>query len=354
MEGSSELGADTRSQLDRRFAFLGCGSIGRRHARNLFELGARDLVFYDPCPERAQALANHVGGRATATLSEIWATEPDVAFVTSPTSDHVPLALDAARHGCHLFIEKPLSDRVDAVCELAETILQRHLVALVGCNLRFHPGLRLLKRFVENGSIGRVTTLRAEYGQYLPDWHPGEDYRRGYSARRNLGGGVILDAIHEIDYARWILGAVCCVSCFSDRLGDLEIDTEDTASILLKFQSGALGEVHLDYLQRSYSRSCQIIGCEGTLQWDGVSGEVRLYRASETRWESHALPDEWNANSMYCLELRHFLDCLAGSAKPEQDICSGASSLEIALAAHRSARTGQAVTLPLSPDTFPS
>src|SRR5262249_50073259 len=154
-------------------------------------------------------------------LDDAWHDGVDVAFITAPTRLHIPLALQAAEHGCHLFVEKPLADCLEGVERFLETVKERNLVTLVGCNLRFHPGLIQVKRLLEEGAIGRVIAARVEVGQYLPDWHPQEDYRQGYSARRELGGGVILDAIHEIDYVRWLLGEIVAVACFGGKLSRL-------------------------------------------------------------------------------------------------------------------------------------
>src|SRR5262249_16524746 len=152
------------------------------------------------------------------------------------------------------------------------------------------------------------------------DWHPSEDYRQGYSARVELGGGIVLDAIHEIDYIRWMLGDVRAVACLAGHLSALEIETEDVAAILLQFASGAVGEVHLDYVQRAYSRTCHVIGDEGTIRWDYTAGEVRWYSAGSGRWEVFPAPAGWQPNEMYVDELRHFLRCLAGDEAPALDV----------------------------------
>ena len=127
--------------------------------------------------------------------------------------------------------------------------------------------MREVKRLVAEGVAGRLVSIRAQFGQYLPDWHPWEDYRRGYSARRDMGGGVVLDRVHELDYVRWLMGNVTEVCALSGKLSSLEIDSEDTAEILLRFESGAFGSVHLDYVRRDRDCRLEIVGEEGTLEW---------------------------------------------------------------------------------------
>jgi predicted dehydrogenase len=324
-----------------RFLVLGCGSIGKRHIRNLLELEAGHVLAFDPRPDRREEAAE-LGAQSVATLDEGWAAAPQVVLVATPPSTHVPLAFEAADRGCNLFVEKPLAHSWDGVEELVGKVRGRGLVSLVGCNLRFHPGLRELRRLLDEGAIGRVLAFHVEFGQYLPDWHPWEDYRETYSARAALGGGVVLDAIHELDYATWLLGPVRAVFAFAGRLSSLEIDTEDLAAILLRFESEAIGEVHLDYVQRAYRRACRIVGEEGSLEWDFAAG-VRSYSAASGQWRSHPLAPEWEINTMYLDELGHLLRCLRCSEEPALDVEAAAAVLRVALAARVSAASGQIV-----------
>jgi len=327
------------------FLVVGCGSIGKRHIRNLRTLRVAGIIAQDEQPERCHEVEQEYGVKAYNKVEEALAEKPDVALICTPTSRHMPPALTAARSGCHLFIEKPLSHCLDNVNELLEIVAQKNLVTLVGCNMRFHPGIAMMKELLDNRGVGRVICARVQSGQYLPDWHPWEDYRQGYSANEFLGGGVILDGIHEIDYITWLLGEVSQVFCISGKLSSLEIDTEDTAEILLQFRSGPIAEVHLDYIQRSYSRSCQIIGEEGTILWDFGQRQVRFYSAQTGRWKTFKQKHRYDANTMYIDEMKHFLQCIDGKTKPTQDINHGKTVLEIALRAKESARTGKAEPL---------
>ncbi|MCS7002316.1 MAG: Gfo/Idh/MocA family oxidoreductase [Dehalococcoidia bacterium] len=320
-----------------RFLVVGCGSIGKRHLRNLLTLNATDIIAVDTRPDRRADVEYQYGVATYPTLEAALATGPTVAVIAAPTSLHLPIARAAAEAGCDLFIEKPLADTmvgVEALCRIARA---RNLTTLVGCNLRFHPGLATVKRLIDDGAVGRVVSARVQFGQYLPDWHPWEDYRLGYSARKELGGGVILDAIHEIDYARWLLGEVSAVACFAGTLTTLDISTEDTAAILLRFASGAIGEAHLDYVQRVYSRDCQIVGEEGTIRWDFRDGAVSLYTAATREWQTFPLPPDWDVNTMYVDEMRHFLACLRGEEEPIHDVVDAARTLAVALAAKTAA-----------------
>ncbi len=324
---------------------VGCGSIGRRHIRNLKALKAGDIIAQDVSLGRLSEVEREHGIKVYDDVEAALGQKPDVALICTPTSRHVAPALSAARSGCHLFIEKPLSHSLDGVSELTEVVSRKGLTAAVGHNMRFHPGIALMKELLDKKSIGRVVCARLQAGQYLPERHPWEDYRQGYAAREELGGGTILDGVHEIDYITWFLGEVSRVFCFGGKLSSMEIDTEDTAEILLQFKSGAIAEVHMDYVQRYRGRSCQIIGEEGTILWDFNEGEVRLYSAEDQKWQTFPQKPDYDLNEMYIDEMKHFLQCIKGKCKPMHDINSARRILEIALAAKKSIKTGEAINV---------
>jgi predicted dehydrogenase len=326
-----------------RFLVVGCGSIGKRHIMNLAHLNVPHIYAFDIDSARMREVSESFKVSPLGSLDEGWSLNPHVALIVTPTSLHIPLAVEAVKRGCHLFIEKPLSHSLEGVDELLRIVRDRGLVTLVGCNLRFHPGLVRIKQLIDDGAIGNVIAGRAEVGQFLPDWHPWEDYRHMYSAQPDLGGGVILDAIHEIDQIRWMLGEVSEVACFAGKLSRLEITTEDTAAVLLRLSSGAIGEVHMDYVQRTYSRSCHFIGEEGTIRWDYVDGQVRWYSAKTREWKIFLNPPGWEPNQMYLDEMKHFLNCLSQKERPMLDVFEAKRLLEIALAAKSSVQRHQII-----------
>lgn len=320
---------------------LGCGSIGRRHIANLLALGVGDVLAYDPDSDRRAEIEARFSIPTVDTIEKGWKADPDAALIAAPTNLHIPLAVEAAKHSCHLFIEKPLSHCLEGVDELLSTVASRKLIAMVGCNMRFHHGPSTIKRLLGQNAIGAVNSAIIDTGQYLPDWHPEEDYRTGYSAKASLGGGVVLDAIHEIDYARWLFGDVSEVCAQGGKLSSLEIETEDTANILMKTVSGPSVFIHLDYLQRAYWRSCKVVGEEGTIHWDINQASVRLYSASDQCWHEYPEPGGFTINQMYLDELEHFMGCLNGDETPSLGLTDAKGVLELALAIKDSMRTGK-------------
>jgi predicted dehydrogenase len=324
-----------------KIVVVGCGSIGQRHLRNLRSLGVSALHACDPDPARADA-ARAAGAVAHADLDGALGTAPDVVVVCTPPHLHLDGARAALGAGAHVFVEKPLAASLDGVDEVLALAQARSRTLAVGYNLRFHRTMREVKRVIDAGTVGRPLMLRLEFGQYLPDWRPRQDYRAGYNARAAMGGGILLDASHELDVARWLCGEIKAVSAVAEKLSDLDIDVEDAALVHLRFAGGVLGEVHLDSLQRAYARGGKLVGTEGTLTWDFAEG-VRLYAAGRGAWE--AIRIETDPNEMYVEEMRHFLASVREGSAPAVSGQDGRRALELALAARTSAREGREVAL---------
>jgi predicted dehydrogenase len=212
----------------------------------------------------------------------------------------------------------------------------------VGFQFRYHPGLQEVKRLLEAGAIGQPIYAGVHWGEHLPDWHPWEDYRLSYAARADLGGGVILTHCHPFDYLRWLLGEVEHVSAAAGSLGGLGIDVEDTAEITLAFAAGALGTVHLDYLQRPASHRLEIVGRRGTIRWDNADGAAQWWTSEANEWRMAPVPKGFERNAMFLDEMRHFVDVVRGEAEPRVTLEDGVRALEIAMQALTSAGLGVA------------
>lgn len=324
-----------------RLLIVGFGSIGKRHLGCLRRLlpDASVAVLRRPGGEPAE------GAATVHSLAEALAMKPQAAIVANPAPYHVETALALAREGIHLLVEKPLSDRIDGVAELIAECRKRRLVLQVGYCLRFEPSLAAFKQAVASGAIGRLLHLKAEVGQYLPDWRPGTDYRQGVSARAELGGGALLELSHEIDLLCWLGGAVTGVTARLTGLGDLEMDAEDSADLLLDFKDQLSGALHMDMLQRTPVRTCKAVGTTGTLLWDGIQREARSYRVKDGKgaWDVVYSGRDSAPDTMYMEQLKHFLACIAGGGWPLVGGEDGLRVVEIVAAARRSARDGQRV-----------
>jgi predicted dehydrogenase len=322
---------------------IGLGSIGRRHARNWARLAlgplavARQIGAAQPEPLGVEVAEYH-------NIDDALERErPDIVLVTNPTILHVETACKALRAGAHVLVEKPLGGSLDGVRELLETARDRERKLVVGYNLRLHPGLARLKTLVDGNAIGKIVSARAECGEYLPDWHPWEDYRGGYSARRDLGGGAVLTFSHELDALCWLLGAPRRVTAMARHFSSLDIDTDDVAEIVLEFERGAVGSVHVDYVRRAPRRSIELIGEDGVLRWEFERNRLEEYRGVTRQWRIEQGDAAFERNQMYLDELRQFAASVRGQvgegvlADGEQ----GAAVLAIALGALQAAGDGR-------------
>lgn len=326
--------------LNMRILIVGCGSIGRRHARNLKDLGATELLLFDRNKERAEMLEHELGAKSFEDSEQAYEQQPQLALICAPTSLHLALARQALERNCHLFVEKPLSDSTTGAAELAEAAKLRGRVLFAGYNFRFDEVMRQVHEWLGEGRIGRVTSARLHFGSYLPWRHPWEDYRNGYGARRELGGGVILDAVHELDMAIWFFGLPERVHCVGGKYSDLQMDAEDTAEMTLSY-SDKVVSVHVDYVQRPAVRWCEIIGTRGQIEAD-VFARWAACCDGDTRTWTHA-----NARTAldecYKVEMRHLIDCVEGREEPLVRGEIAMQSLALADAAKESMRSGRSI-----------
>ncbi len=338
--------------------FCGLGSIGQRHLRNLHALrgGLDALIAYrsghaqpvltdamQPREDDAR-LESLYNIQMESDLDAAFAHAPQVVFITNPSALHIPLALRAARAGCHLFIEKPLSHTLDDVDALLAALTQSGKLGMVGYQLRFNLALKQVKRWLEADAIGPVVSASAHWGEYLPGWHPWEDYTTSYAARHDLGGGPLLTLSHPLDYLYWLLGPVESVSAATGQRGGLGISAEDTALVTLHFASGALGAAHLSYVQRPPRHDLTLIGPRGSITWDAASHLATLHHADGTQTAVQTAQAQ-SRNDMFLAELDYFFECIEHRREPHPNLVDGIRVLRIALAAHESAAKGQRIKL---------
>lgn len=320
-----------------KFLIAGFGSIGKRHFENLLHLGESDIVFYRT--HKSSLQTQELGDFPVETdLHDALRHNPDAVVISNPTALHLDIAIPSARRGCHLLIEKPLSHTMDNVDTLRKIVDNKHVQVLMGFQFRFHPALKKIKSIIWEGEIGKPLSVRAHWGEYLPDWHPWEDYRKSYSARRDLGGGVILTLCHPIDYLRWLFGEIKEITSIVGYQSDLEIEVEDTAEIGFRFESGVIGSVHLNYTQIPPRHSLEIVGTSGTLRWDYYHNEVKLFpfddeRTEKNEWQIILSDREFERNQLFLDEMKHFIEVVNGEASPVCRLEDGIRVLEIALQA---------------------
>jgi predicted dehydrogenase len=331
--------------LINRILIVGYGSIGRRHlriARELMPLADIRILRHQTRGEIPE-LAN---GCFYAVENAIQ-FHPQIAVIASPAPFHIDTAIILAESGVHLLIEKPLATSLNGVEELMEVCKKKNIFLSTGYNLRYLPSLQHFRELLDKGLIGRILSVRCEVGQYLPSWRPDFDYRQGVSAKRELGGGALLELSHELDYLRWIFGRVDWISATLSRQSSLEIDVEDTAHLTLGFGpkldgQQVIGVVSLDFIRHDTTRLCTAIGEKASLRWDGVNGKVLLYEAGSNKWVE-IFEQAVQRDDSYIAEWRNFIDSAANHKPPFVSGEDGLEVLRIIEAAKHSAESSSSI-----------
>ncbi len=254
-----------------KFLVCGTGSIGLRHLKNLKYLGQNDIIVYSTGKSSMVGLKEELKDlRVYDSLEKALEEKPDVCMVTNPTSMHIDVALKAAKAGCHLYIEKPLSHSLKDLDLLQRIVEQKNLITFITYQFRYNPHIIKLKEIFKNleNIYGKALYVTTEWSEYLPDWHPWEDYKQGYSARKDLGGGVLLTQIHPLNYLNYIFGEIKDVKINKIATKILNIEVDDIADLLLLFENGMSGHIHIDFLQKPRVHTMKIITSKGRFEWD--------------------------------------------------------------------------------------
>ena len=262
-------------------AVIGCGSIGRRHIKIFKKLGVSISAYNRGIRRRLQAKKDFnipVYDSITQMLSD---ETPDFVVIASPNSFHLTHIYQAIASDTHIFVEKPLSHNLTGLNKAVQEVKAKKLITHVGSNMRFHRGPIKVKQLLNDEVIGRPVSAHLWVSSYLPSWHPTEDYREMYSAKKELGGGVVMDSIHEIDLTHWLFGKPDVCAAFCQKTGALDIETEDTASMLFKYNHALVVSVHMDYLQKPMSRGIKIIGSQGWIKWE-IQAETVLWQTLDS------------------------------------------------------------------------
>ena len=318
-----------------RVLIVGSGSAGKRHlgiARQLLPQADVRLLRRRP----AEGGSNYCDA-CFFEIEEALRFSPQIAVIANPAPFHVEISNHLASVGCHLLIEKPMAESTIGVEKLIQKAAAHKVVLQIGYNLRFLFCLQEFRRQIRSESIGRIQSVHAEVGQFLPSWRPGTDYRKTVSANAELGGGVLLELSHEIDYLRWIFGEISWVSAWTGRVGELEINVEDSATLILGFHeseilSGGVARIGMYFIRKDPVRGCLVVGSQSSLRWNGLSGTVEKYSTESKAW----VPIFKKENALqhtYVSEWKSFLGCVSSNQRPEVTGNDGLAVLKVVEAA---------------------
>jgi len=314
-----------------RFLICGVGSIGERHIRNLLSLGYDDIILYRNRNKPLRTINREFP--VYIKLKEALSQKPDVALICNPTHLHMETARQCAENCCNLFIEKPVSSSLKFQEDLKQLLDKNNKIGMVGYMMRYHPCILKMREWINEGKVGKVISLRAIWGEYLPDWHPWEDYRSTYAALSEMGGGPALTLSHELDLALWMFGKVEKVIGLSNFNSNLEIDTEHGIDILIGFENGVTANIHLDYVQKPPKRYTEIVGTEGRVEFDYYKNKVVLYTHSNLATEEFNVDANFDRNNMFVSELEEFIKAVKLNKPPFIPLEDGFRSVDTALKA---------------------
>jgi len=299
-----------------KFLIVGLGSMGRRRIRNLTALKAGEIIGFDVKPERRFEAEHKHGIRAFSSFEEALSQKPDAVIISTPPNLHMHYALSAAKRNLHFFMEasvilEPEMDQLIAECK------RKKIVAAPSATMRFHPSIQKMKELIDKNAIGRILAFNYHSGQYLPDWHPYEDYRKYYVANRETGGCREIVPF-ELSWITWLLGPVKTIACIKGKLSNLEADIDDVYQLVLRFEQGPIANMQVDIISRVAFRYFKMVSENGVILWDWDKRVVSTYLASEKRWKEYpqrvesAVEGYVMEDDMYVNEMKHFIGAVEG------------------------------------------
>lgn len=334
--------------------FVGLGSIGQRHLRNVkhvygdaveilaYRVRRLSQTFSDDMKIRDGVdLEKEFNIQVFPDYAEALSTKPDVVFITNITAKHIECAVEAAKAGCDIFMEKPLSDSIEGVQELVDIVKKNNCILYMGYQNRFHPCVQYAKKVLADGLLGKILSADNEFSERLTTMHTYEDYRQTYMARKDMGGGPILNLqIHSLDYLQWLLGTPVSVFSIIPQSSGLEIDVEASASSVYEFktENGDIIPVytHTDFFQFPSVHIFKIVGEKGRLEADLNKAICRLYIEGELLEEKTF--EGFVRNDMFITELKELMVHVKLRTQPEPNLSQGIIGLKMALAAKESAK----------------
>lgn len=329
------------------YLVIGSGSIAKRHLANLKTIFGGENVTIGCVSASGRVISKEEVGDGVViyeSLTQALAEQFTFAIIASPAPWHVEHAAQLLQQNIPVLIEKPLSDSLKHFLSRERALLAHYDKIEIAYNLRFMPSAVKFKALLDEQAVGALLGVSVDVGQYLPDWRPTTNYRNNVSARKELGGGVLLELSHDLDYLGWLFGTFESAYCISRNTGSLDVDVEDVADALLVREDLLTVAVHMDFLQRAPVRMCKVIGVRGTLVWDIINNTVVLSTGVNERtvlFEDR----EYDRNEMYLDQLRHFSEVVKGQARPAISVSDGLETLRLIEAMKASALLGQVVRI---------
>ncbi len=323
------------------FLIIGCGSIGQRHIENLLSLGQKNIKIYDSNCVLAKKISKKFNVEQLETLQF---KNVNCTLICTPPSTHTSIAKKALSGLSNIFVEKPLDNSLKDINDILKIAKKKSLNIFVGYVFRFDHGLQKIEKLLEQDTIGKVISFDAYEGWYLPNWRSWQDHTKSYTGSKKLGGGIILDGSHELNYILWLIGEIKQVFSYFNPVPSLKVKAEGIAEILLISKSNSIGRIHLDFVNPKYNRHFEILGERGSIRWNFETKKIEIQKAGSTK--SKTIKYGLDSNQMYVDEMKYVISCILGKKKNNLITFNDAKrTLEISLAIKKSGNTGRAVSV---------
>tara|TARA_B100000989_G_scaffold298957_1_gene291375 strand:- start:1535 stop:2575 length:1041 start_codon:yes stop_codon:yes gene_type:complete len=337
--------------------FIGLGSIGQRHFRNLKKLN-KDFSFFALRKKRTSPMLDNnnkvINKKFISSKNGIIELSHKIlkkkkfhtVFICNPSSMHIKSSLDYVNKCKNLFIEKPLSNNMRNVKKLLKKVKLYKTQCAVGFQLRYHPFANKIRNIIKSKKLGEIKKADLRNSYYLPYHHKYEDYKISYAANKKLGGGVILCFIHEIDYANFFFGKPLSVVCVGGKKSKLKIDVEDCVSMRVKYKNRKnyfLAKIDLDFLEKNEKRFCKLVFEKGTIFWN-LKYDWMSIKDKNNHLKKIKSPVA-NRNDLFLKQIREVMENFNKHRLPKSNLINGVSSLQVALAAKKSLKNNKVVNI---------
>ena len=299
-----------------KILICGLGSVGQRHALNLIKLGYKNLILYRE--KKVNKLDHRLEKYLVVNkISKAIKEKPLIAFICNTTDKHLSTAIPLAKSNIHLFIEKPVGIQKKNIKSLIKICKNKNIINMVGYMMRFHPAIILIKKILSDKKNWPFFYFRSEWGEFLPNWHPKENYKKSYAANKKMGGDISLTLSHDLDLAKFFFGKIQKVIKLNQKNNILKINAESIVDYFIYFKNNINGLIHLDYLQKNNSRKWNIVGLNTQILFDYYKNELIFKKKSNTKTYKFK---NFNRNKLFQDEIKYFLNCVKNKKKIDNDI----------------------------------
>jgi predicted dehydrogenase len=265
------------NELNSPILVIGAGSIGERHIRVLWSLGYSNIHVFRR-QERPFRDIGNASIQVHLTWDEVIKLNPYAAFICSPTSLHLEQTLFCIENGIHVFVEKPLTNDLEGIQQISNALVAKEVYLQVGYMMRFHPLIKKIKEEIFLKNYGGLISIQSKWAEYLPDWHPWEDYTQSYAAKKELGGGVALTLSHDIDLAIYLAdSSVNSAHIMKNYKSKLEVDVESGAEIILQFENKITANIHLNFYEKQKERFLKLVFDEASFHFDFFHSSLTIH-----------------------------------------------------------------------------